>query len=712
VIGLVVGGVASGVGKTTLTLGLIGALRRRGLAVQPFKVGPDYIDPSHHTQAAGRTSRNLDSWLLPEPALRELFARAARVADAAIVEGVMGLFDGRSGEGETGSTAQVAKLLGLPVVLVVDAGKAARSVAATVLGFQSLDPDLRMVGVVLNNVSGERHAELGREAVEELARVSVLGWLPRDAELRQEERNLGLVPAAERRVPERLLGRAAAQVERHLDLDRLCRLAQIEPPAAGSSALFPAEALPVRARIAVARDEAFSFYYQDNLDLLTAYGAELAPFSPLRDPALPGDVGGVYLGGGFPELFATELAANAPMLASMRAAAVRGLPIYAECGGLMYLQERLVDPDDRPHVMAGLLPGASALTKQRLTLGYREVRARQASALLPAGRLVRGHEFHWSVADPPPPGLAAYDIVGEPGRVEGFAVGSVLASYVHLHFGSEPALARRFVEACSAPRREAASPPPGTSSAPPRTASRPESRPEPSRDGQLRARTLLRRHGLPPDEIEALSRRRIDELIGHRLPPSEPERGLVARLVYAAGDPELVERVTLRGEPIEVGISALTRDGRLVVDVGMVAAGISRASLAGVGVTNYVAIQARGAARLAEERGITRSAAGILALGLALDGAVVAIGNAPTALLALLDLAADGAARPALVVGMPVGFVAAEDAKDLLLASGLPAVVVQGTRGGSALAAATVNYLLRLAVERRSAAGMDWAARE
>jgi cobyrinic acid a,c-diamide synthase len=258
--GLVIGGVASGVGKTTLTLGLIAALRQRGQAVQPFKVGPDYIDPSHHAQAAGRPSRNLDSWMVPEPALRELFWRAAARADAAIVEGVMGLFDGRTGGGEIGSTAHVAKLLGLPVLLVVDAAKAARSVAATVLGCQALDPDLTIIGVVLNNVASARHAEIGREAIESLTSLPVLGWLTRDLGLRQEERYLGLVPAGERPLPASLIERATAQVAQQFDLDRLIQLATVERIAPPQSGIFPPVPVPTRARIAVARDSAFNFY--------------------------------------------------------------------------------------------------------------------------------------------------------------------------------------------------------------------------------------------------------------------------------------------------------------------------------------------------------------------------------------------------------------------------------------------------------------------
>jgi cobyrinic acid a,c-diamide synthase len=711
-LGLVVGGVASGVGKTTLTLGLIGAMRRRGLSVQPFKVGPDYIDPSHHAQAASLPSRNLDSWMVPEPALRELFWQAACRADAAIVEGVMGLFDGRTGGGEIGSTAHVAEMLGLPVLLVVDAAKAARSVAATVLGCQALDPDLRFVGVVLNNVASPRHAEIGREAIESLTSLPVLGWLTRDLGLKQEERYLGLVPAGERPLPATLIERATTQVEQQFDLDRLIRVMSVEPQLPAASGILPPDPISGRARFALARDAAFNFYYEDSLDLLAAWGAELVPFSPLTDTALPEDIDAVYLGGGFPELFAAELSANGPMLGAIQGAVHAGLPVYAECGGLMYLQERLIDANERSHELVGALPGTSALVGKRLTLGYREARVRRSSLLAEAGQAIRGHEFHWSVAEPPAHADAAYDILGGAERVEGLAVGNVLASYLHVHLASDPRLAPRFVETAAKARiqRQAgtlvlAAPLARRASVPQTPVEVPAESVSRTRGSPLLAPSpgpLLREYGLLPDDIEALSRQRIEAAIDAQLPAEEPERGLVARLVYAGGDPALAQQVRLVGGPIQAAVDALRRGARLIVDVGMVEAGISRPLLATLGIEMIVALRAPGVAELARQHGITRSAAGILALADQIDGAVVAIGNAPTALLAILDLAADSQAQPATIIGMPVGFVAAEESKAHLLVAGLPAVTIEGTRGGSGLAAAAVNYLLRLAIARRT----------
>lgn len=446
--GVVIAGTASGVGKTTVTAGVVAALRRRGLRVQPFKAGPDYIDPSYHTVAAGRPCRNLDSWMLTPPVLTEVFARACAGADVAVVEGVMGLFDGRRGEHDEGSTAQVAKLLDLPVVLVVDAGGMARSAAATVLGYCRFDPALRVAGVVLNNIGSPGHYQMCRDAIETTTGVPTLGYLPRRQDLTLPERHLGLIPTAEGPAGRAFFDELAACVAAHLDLDGLLRLAAPvrEPPA---PVAFPERPRPPRARIAVAMDRAFSFYYEDSLDLLRAWGAEVVPFSPLADTRLPDGVGGVYIGGGFPELYAAELAANRPMHEALRAAAARGLPIYAECGGLMYLGVAIEDFDGHVHTMVGLVPARSRLHGSRLTLGYRTARARRATPLLAQGQSVRGHEFHWSTLERPPTTAEAVYDLAETGAVEGFAAGSVVASYVHLHLAAAPGMAVRWVDTCA-----------------------------------------------------------------------------------------------------------------------------------------------------------------------------------------------------------------------------------------------------------------------
>lgn len=450
---LVIAGTTSGVGKTTIATGLMGALVRRGLKVQPFKAGPDYIDPSYHTWITGVPSRNLDTWLLSPETLKELFFRAMARKDIAVIEGVMGLYDGRSALSEEGSTAELAKLLGAPVVLVVDAAKAARSLAALVSGYRSFDPALRLGGVILNNIGGEAHLQLCQQAIEGSTGTPVLGFLPRRDDLQLPERHLGLIPTVEGSAGEAFKEHLMAQIEASLDLERLLALSEVPIPPTPPPLLFPLERKPAQARIAVARDKAFSFYYQDSLDFLEAWGGELVPFSPLTEATLPSDIGGLYLGGGFPELYAAELAANESLRRAVKAATEAGLPIYAECGGLMYLGSSLKDFQGREYPMVGAIPLSSRIDAPRLSLGYRTVRALGDGPLLRRGETVRGHEFHWSILDGQAASLNAYQVLELSGRREGFHQGKLLASYIHLHLGSYPAMARRFVEACGQYRK-------------------------------------------------------------------------------------------------------------------------------------------------------------------------------------------------------------------------------------------------------------------
>ena len=458
---VVVAGVRSGVGKTTIATGIMGALTRRGYAVQPFKAGPDYIDPSYHQVACGVPSRNLDTWLLPHPTVLELYAKASARRQISVVEGVMGLFDGHSSLDEEGSTAQLAKLIGAPVILVADASKVARSVAAEVLGYQQFDPDLNVAGVILNGVASDRHLEFCQPQIEATTGLPVLGYLPRRAEFEQPERHLGLIPTVEGTVARQWYDALIAQIEETIDVGRIAELAGMVAPPAPSShpelvegrhpQVYPSEPQPKRAVIAVAQDKAFNFYYQDSLDLLEAWGAEIVPFSPMEDAGLPEGAGGVYLGGGFPEMFAVELSANRPMLDSIRQAAERGVPIYGECGGLMYLGRSLTGFDDVAYPMAGLIPAVSAMSQSRLSLGYREVEACSDGPLLASGQQVRGHEFHWSTLEQPPrDDESVYRVVNQGRRPDGFRAGSVWGTYVHVHLGSAPGLALRFVETCAA----------------------------------------------------------------------------------------------------------------------------------------------------------------------------------------------------------------------------------------------------------------------
>ena len=447
---VVIAGVRSGVGKTTIATGIMGALTRRGITVQPFKAGPDYIDPSYHEVACRVPSRNLDTWLLPHRTVLELFQRAASRRQISVVEGVMGVFDGHANLSEEGSTAELAKLLNAPVILVADARKVARSVAAEVLGYQHFDPELRIVGVILNGVGGPRHLEFCRPQIEATTGLPVLGYLPRRDDFVQPERHLGLIPTVEGTVARQWYDSVISQVEETIDLDRIVELAATCDPAPVRPEAYPEEAQPKRARIAIARDKAFSFYYQDSLDLLEAWGAELAPFSPLEDGRLPEGAGGLYIGGGFPEMFAANLADNTPMHAAIRGAVERGVPVYAECGGLMYLGRSLSDLEGVQYPMVGAIPAVSAMSDRRLALGYREVESRTDSPLMRRGQRVRCHEFHWSTLEEPPrPEQSVYRVVDQDNRADGFQVGSVWASYVHIHLGSDPSMARRFVDTCA-----------------------------------------------------------------------------------------------------------------------------------------------------------------------------------------------------------------------------------------------------------------------
>ncbi|HEY3060716.1 MAG TPA: cobyrinate a,c-diamide synthase [Chloroflexota bacterium] len=445
---ILLAGTHSSVGKTTVALALLAAWQRQGLRPAPFKVGPDYIDPSLHAQAAGRPSRNLDSWLLDERTLRGVVRRGTRSADVAVIEGVMGLFDG-IGATQTGSTASIARALACPVVLVLDVAAMSGTAAALVLGCQLTRPGVDMAGVILNRVGIDGHVRSVEEAIRAATGLPVLGSLPSDATLSIPERHLGLVPAGEGGVTEETLDRLADLAERRFELGTLRRIAEAAAPLADDSENeLIAPVAPV-VRIGVAQDAAFGFYYQDTIDLLAECGAEVVTFSPLQDASPPRASQGVYLGGGFPELFAEELSNNEPMRASMHDFAKRGCPVYAECGGLMVLGQTLTTFDGEAWPMFDVLPLASRMQRQSLTIGYREVEALRSSPLMKMGTRVRGHEFHWSVAEPPTPEHAAYRVLGE-NRLEGFAMGAILGSYVHLNLAGAPDLARRFVEACAA----------------------------------------------------------------------------------------------------------------------------------------------------------------------------------------------------------------------------------------------------------------------
>lgn len=445
---LAIAGTSSGSGKTTVATGLLAALTARGVRATGAKVGPDFIDPSYHALATGRPGRNLDAFLAGPELVAPLFRHGTSGAEVAVVEGVMGLYDGASGRGELASTAHVAKLLRAPVVLVVDAAAMARSVAAIVHGYATFDPDVQVAGVILNRVGSPWHATLLREALEPL-NIPVLGALPRDAALATPERHLGLVPAAERVAQARraidALGEAVAA---HCDLPGLLALARSAPDVSGEAwSPAPDPDAPQHApRIAVAAGPAFSFHYAENLELLRAHGAELVEFDPLTDEELPPRTGGLLLSGGFPEVYGEELSANWSLRAEIAAFAARGRPVLAECGGLLYLASEL---DGRP--MCDVLPGSAVMGK-RLSLGYREARAASPHGVWAEGTEVRGHEFHYSRLEPAAGDAPAWTLRARgTERVEGHVLGGVHASYLHTHWAAVPEVAARMVAAAAAP---------------------------------------------------------------------------------------------------------------------------------------------------------------------------------------------------------------------------------------------------------------------
>ena len=457
----VIAGTHSGVGKTTLTLGLLAALRQRGLRVQAFKVGPDFIDPGHHTAITDIPSRTLDGWMLSREYNQHTFLRGLQNKDVSVVEGVMGLFDGYDGKSEAGSTAEMAKWLGLPVVLIVDASAMARSVAALVYGFQRFDQDLKVVGVVFNRIGGPGHLQYLREALEGIPEVTVLGGLPQNDTLSIPERHLGLVTQEEQRLTPERISQFASLIEDNLDLDRLLQVSEVQGSRLKAqgflSSGFEHGTLNFeprkKVRFGVARDEAFCFYYPDNLELLEAAGAELVFFSPVHEANLPPNLQGLYFGGGYPEVHAEKLAANITMRQAVKAFIEQGRVVYAECGGFMYLTTGIHDVQGTFFPMVGVYPTVARMLPQLAALGYVEVSLEKANSLFPFGQ-IRGHEFHYSTLEPEnfcdgivTPVYQVRKRLNEAARPEGYLYKNCLASYVHLHFGSNPEFASSLVGA-------------------------------------------------------------------------------------------------------------------------------------------------------------------------------------------------------------------------------------------------------------------------
>ncbi|TME85968.1 MAG: cobyrinate a,c-diamide synthase [Chloroflexi bacterium] len=450
---LIIAGTASNVGKTILTAGLIAAFKARGLTVQSFKVGPDYIDAAYLAHVSGRPCRNLDSWMLGEGALRQVLAQGVLGVDLALVEGMLGLFDGRGGNTD-GSTADVARIIKAPVVLVIDVNDMTESAAAVALGFKTFAESPRIAGVLLNNVRSDSHRRRAEDAIWDIAKLPVLGALRAMPQLDIPQREHGLLPVTENKEWDRMIGVLSETIERDVDLDLLLRIAnKAELVPLVPKKVFQGKPDAGRTvRLAVAYDDAFNFYYPENLELLEEHGAKVVPFSPLEDDHLPQDAAGIYLGGGFPEIFVEPLAKNRSMAESIQRAYRSGIPIYAECGGLMYLGRSLRTDSGAIERMAGVIPVDVEMDGEIHRFGYRQLLTLEDSILSSRGQFYRGHEFHWSRITGHNGDLKpAYQMQNAEGDVigyEGFVAPNLLASYVHLHFGQNPVLVDKFVQHC------------------------------------------------------------------------------------------------------------------------------------------------------------------------------------------------------------------------------------------------------------------------
>jgi cobyrinic acid a,c-diamide synthase len=484
---LVIAGTGSGVGKTTLTIGLMSALMKKGYTVQGFKCGPDYIDPTYHTAVTGRNSRNLDSWMLDHNLVKEILLRGSQGSDISIIEGVMGLFDGKNPTNNQGSTAEIAMLTESPILLVVNCSAMARSAAAIVKGFQYFAEGPNIVGVIANKVGSEGHFQLVKKAIEQECGIPVVGYLQKELGIEIPERHLGLIPSIERGELDPFFDQLGELVSQTVNVDQLFELAQASPIEVEKSSLFdPKPKQGQGVRIAVAKDAAFNFYYQENIELLEAYGAECVYFSPLKGETLPEDVDGLYLGGGFPEEFADNLSQNEEVKGSIRHAVEAGLPTLAECGGFMYLTESIETSAGGVYPMVGYIPGAVKMQTRLAALGYREITGENGNYLLGEDDVAKGHEFHYSTFQPngntnehtnsdtneneyrdtneennryskgykngdANQGMKyAYKTKGMRGtKEEGYQKGNLIAGYTHLHFASCPAIVERWVKVCA-----------------------------------------------------------------------------------------------------------------------------------------------------------------------------------------------------------------------------------------------------------------------
>ncbi len=446
---IVIAGTDSGVGKTTITIGLMAALKKKGLVVQGFKCGPDYIDPTYHTAVTKRTSRNLDSWMLNEEIVKGILKNGSIGADISIIEGVMGFYDGKDPRSDKGSTADISVVTNSPVILVVNCASMARSAAAIVKGFQCLSEEVNVVGVIANRVGSEGHFQLVKTAIEQECQVPVIGYLQREIDIEIPERHLGLIPSIERGELDGFFDRLGDLILETINIEHLLELSKTDPLEMDDTLSLFQKKAETTCRIAVAKDAAFNFYYQENLELLEAHGAELIYFSPLAGEVLPANVDGLYLGGGFPEEFVDNLAKENEVKESIKVAIEAGMPTLAECGGFMYLTEAIVTTNQKEYEMVGIIPGKVEMQTKLAALGYREISGKDGNFLLLNGIKAKGHEFHYSTFHSKKEIPFAYETKGMRGVTsEGYMALNLVAGYTHFHFASCPQMVENWIQKC------------------------------------------------------------------------------------------------------------------------------------------------------------------------------------------------------------------------------------------------------------------------
>jgi cobyrinic acid a,c-diamide synthase len=439
---IVIAGTASGVGKSTIAIAVMYALKKKGFVVQPFKVGPDFIDPSYHTFVTGRQCRNLDIWMMRNDGVLQCFNSSCLDAQVAVIEGAMGLFDGVSGKNDFGSTAHVARLLNAPIILVIDVAKAARSIAATALGFIGFSKSVNIAGIILNNVAGERHASFIRDAFASKIKIPIVGSIVRNKEISMGERHLGLIPTAElENRKKKAIIESVKCVSEQIDLNKIVQVLNVLKGYDGHKTQRPVQLSKSNLTVAVALDESFNFYYEENFEALRRLKVNLSFFSPVHDRTLPEGISGILLGGGFPEVLSEKLGRNHSMHLSIKTAAERGTPIYAECGGLMYLTRSISESESghnnkrKKNKMVGLID-ADTFMSQKLTLNY--TKANCHASFFSKLSNIRGHEFHYSrIGNIATDSKFAYTMTignGIDGSIDGFIVHNSLASYMHVHF--------------------------------------------------------------------------------------------------------------------------------------------------------------------------------------------------------------------------------------------------------------------------------------